>query len=100
MSDTNGEYITLADAAREFPNRPHTATVIRWAMVGVTVSGGRERVKLGTTKIGGRRYTSRADIDEFLARLNASPNKARSVTLRRARDMARAEEEMDAEGIE
>ncbi len=100
MSDTNGGYIPLSNAAREFPNRPHSATVIRWAMVGVKVGDARERVKLGSTKIGGRRYTSRADIDEFLARLNASAAKAGPVTRRRARDMARAEQEMDAEGIE
>ena len=46
-----GEFIALTAAAREFPDRPHVATLLRWALRGV----GPDRVKLETWKCGGRR---------------------------------------------
>lgn len=62
------EYIALNDAANFIPNRPHRATVWRWALRGI-VRGG-EVVKMKTKAIGARRYTTRADIDAFLSACN------------------------------
>ena len=50
--------------------RPHVATAHRWASRGV------KGVRLNTTKIGGRTYVSREQLDAFLAALN-SPAGAR-----------------------
>jgi hypothetical protein len=60
--------IPLNDAPKHIPNRPHRATCWRWALRGIQRSG--ETVKLKTTAVGARRYTTRADIAEFLARCN------------------------------
>jgi len=57
--------------ARDFiPGRPHIATITRWRLTGVLDPSG-ERVKLRTTRVGGRHMISLADIERFLARLNA-----------------------------
>ncbi|MFO0881551.1 MAG: DUF1580 domain-containing protein [Gemmataceae bacterium] len=54
----------------------HPSTCFRWALKGV----GRKRIRLETTKIGGRRFTSKQAIQRFLDRLNreASSNGHRS----------------------
>ena len=57
--DTN-LYLSLRDAAREIPSRPHINTIRRWVLKG---SRGR---KLKAQMIGGRWYTTRSALREFL----------------------------------
>lgn len=62
------DVMTLKDAAKALPNRPHVSTIWRWATHGV----GPERKKLETISIGGRRYTSRQAMLRFAAMLTAN----------------------------
>ena len=66
--EQEADIIALNDAAKFIPNRPHRATIWRWALRGIIRRG--ETVKLKTTAVGARRYMTRADIAEFLARCN------------------------------
>jgi|GEM_PF-737569 len=68
--DQTTEIIPLNDAGKFIPNRPHRATIWRWALRGIQRCG--ETVKLKTTAVGARRYTTRADIDQFLNACNGS----------------------------
>lgn len=52
--------ITLTEAARSLPNKPHVATLYRWMSRGV------RGIRLRTFLVGGRRYTSREALDEFI----------------------------------
>jgi hypothetical protein len=56
----NESHITLAEAARLLPGRPHSSTLARWALRGV------KGVRLETVKVGGRRFTSREAIERFI----------------------------------
>ncbi|MFO0877884.1 MAG: DUF1580 domain-containing protein [Gemmataceae bacterium] len=50
-----------------FPSRKvHPSTCVRWAMQGV----GRQRIKLETKMIGGRRFTSKQAVLRFIDRLS------------------------------
>lgn len=52
---------------------PSRATVHRWSTVGVVARDG-ERVKLRTTKIGGRVFVTDEDLAEFVRRTNQGPS--------------------------
>lgn len=65
------QYIPLNDSSRFILGRPHRATVWRWALRGIKRGG--KTVKLNTTAVGARRYTTLADIDRFLLACNGSP---------------------------
>ena len=58
-------YILLSRAGRLLSTRPSPATLWRWAQRGI------DGVKLRTYKIGGRRYTTAADLEHFVASLSA-----------------------------
>lgn len=78
--DQMTDYIALNDAGKFIPNRPHRATIWRWALRGIQRGG--ETVKLKTTAVGARRYTTRADIAEFaefLARCNGQDTVQKNV---------------------
>lgn len=60
------ELLSLPDAAKILPGRPHVATLFRWHKRGV------RGVRLATVLIAGRRYTSRAALDEFVAATTAA----------------------------
>ena len=62
------DYIPMNDASQFIPGRPHRATVWRWCLKGVRRHG--EMVRLKTVAVGGRRYTTRADIESFLTACN------------------------------
>ncbi len=85
------ELITIADAARIVPTRPHIGTIFRWMTRGV-----RGRV-LASWLIGGQRFTSRVAIEDFLAALNGS--EPPSITEERERAIAAAERELDEAGV-
>jgi hypothetical protein len=95
MSDLAQEYFPLTQAGRNAPpglERLHAKTWMRWALRGV----GSPRVKLRTWKLGGRRYTNRHAIEQFLAELNPRTNPAASDPVR---SHDQAEHELLAEGF-
>ena len=68
-------FVPIAKASREFRPPVSTPTVQRWIRVGVN------GVKLATIKIGGRRYTTKTAIREFLlAQQKTEPEIVRSET--------------------
>lgn len=62
--DETDRPLPFKEAVRFFKSRPHEQTVRRWAKNGVLRAG--RRVKLGSLKIGGRVFTNRQFIKEFL----------------------------------
>ncbi len=67
-------HLSLRDAAREIPSRPHINTLRRWILRG---SRGR---KLEAQMIGGRWYTTRDALREFLATPANNPFSGRRLT--------------------
>ncbi len=61
---TDEALITLAQAANTLPNRPHRATVWRWARKGVLARDG-ERVYLRVRRYGGCVFTTAMWLAEF-----------------------------------
>lgn len=78
---------SLAEAARRLPNRPHVSTLWRWYLRGV------RGVRLKTVVVGGRRYTTAAYLEDFVAHLSAPRSSASPPESRlRADQKARAAE--------
>ncbi len=63
---SNERSISLSEAAKLLPTRPHLSTLCRWSSVGV------RGVRLESTLIGGRRVTTKESVDRFLRSLNGS----------------------------
>lgn len=78
------ELLSLAQAARLIPSRPHVSTLWRWCGRGV------RGVRLRTVIVGGRRYTTAAYVADFVAELSASPEAAPAVPAGRARQISSA----------
>ena len=57
-------YLTLSQAAKRLPNRPHAGSVWRWCRKGVRSRSGR-RIHLDHVRIGGRIYVTDEAIDQF-----------------------------------
>ena len=98
MLQLDEELITLTQAARDFPvkaQKPHVSTVVRWSLRGV----GKGRVKLETVMIGGRRYTSRAALLRFVARLSGEAVEKENLSRERTEAIERAGRELDADDI-
>ena len=64
------QHFRIADLPDAIPGRPSVQAIWRWILTGILDSGG-ERIRLASTKIGGRRVVSRVNLDEFIARLNS-----------------------------
>jgi hypothetical protein len=90
------ELLSLAQAARRLPGRPHISTLHRWANPGV------KGVRLETVRLGGRRFTSVEALQRFTERLNAgsegSAEPTRCRPSRRKRD-EQVERELERLGI-
>lgn len=56
--------ITLAEACKRVPGRPHASTLWRWCRKGVVSRGG-DRVHLRHVRMGSRVFTSNSWIEEF-----------------------------------
>ena len=88
--------ITISEAARRLPGRVAFSTIWRWALQGVRC------VRLETTVIGGRRYTSIEAMQRFsercLAAANGEPAPTRTAK-QREREIAAAEAVLDEAGI-
>jgi hypothetical protein len=74
------DLISLAEAGRALPGRPHVSTLWRWVTHGI----GPERTRLETVSVGGRRYTSRQALRRFVAvRSDCDGKSERGVSARR-----------------
>jgi hypothetical protein len=62
------ELLTFKQAAAELPGRPHISTLHRWRLRGT------KGIRLTTCVVGGRRYTSREAIRQFVAAVTARSN--------------------------
>ncbi len=83
-------YLSMRDAAKRLPTRPHVSTVVRWAERGCRGH------RLKTWLIGGARVTSEEALAAFLAALNGG----RVETARkREKEIEAAEATLDAAGI-
>ncbi len=103
--------LSLSEAARLLPTRPHGSTLWRWARKGVKSRAGR-RIRLEHIRIGHRVFTSiealdrfvsavaDADVEHFELQTERSPVKLdRRSLAQKQRDMAEAEAELATEGI-
>lgn len=71
--EATAELIPLGEATEHIPlnPKPHRSAAWRWAMQGLWIDG--RVVKLRSRKVGGRRYTTIADIEAFLTACDQSP---------------------------
>ena len=84
--------LTFSQAARQIPGRPGISTIHRWWRRGV------RGIKLATTLVGGRRYTSSEAIARFIAVAQGQPPLIRTPG-QRQRAIGRAEQNLDRENI-
>lgn len=85
-----GAALTMAEAARRIPTRPHIATIRRWARKGVY------GVRLKTFRAGRREFVTEADLERFLRECSV----AQDESLAEASDSHReAEQALDALGV-
>jgi hypothetical protein len=88
--------ITIGEASKALPSRPHIATVWRW------VYHGCRGIKLETVNIGGRRLTSSEALQRFIERSTAAAN-GDTIPVRSAKQRQKAveaaERELAAAGI-
>ena len=67
---TTDDYLSLSEAAKIAPGRPHVSAVWRWCRLGiVTRAGG--RVFLKHLRAGGRVFTAAQWLDDFFVALQA-----------------------------
>ncbi|MEE8172695.1 MAG: DUF1580 domain-containing protein [Alphaproteobacteria bacterium] len=84
------QLLTLAEAAKRLPTRPHVSTIWRWA-----ATGGLETVRLG-----GRVYTSIEAIERFAEHRGGRPKPPEhEPTPRRQREIADAERRLTQAGF-
>ena len=92
----NEELLTITQAAKRCPARPHVATMWRWVLNGL------DGVKLDSIKVGGKRLTSAEAISRFIAATTAQasgePLPSRSPK-QRERAVEQAERELAAAGV-
>lgn len=82
--------VSLKEATRLYPGtKPHISTVVRHALYGV--SG----VRLQSWRVGGRRMTSRAAIEQFVATLSEPSKK----TSRPTTESNEVDQQLDHLGI-
>jgi hypothetical protein len=62
----NEQLVSLAEASKLVPGRPHISSIFRWMGNGV------RGVKLESCLLGGRRYTSVEALERFAARTTAA----------------------------
>jgi len=87
------DHIPLSEAAQLIPGRPHTSAVWRWCRNGILTRSG-ERIRLAHVRVGGRLFTSRSAIEQFVQATTASdceyfePSETRSEHRRNASSLA------------
>ena len=65
------EYLTLSQAAKRLPNRPHAASIWRWCRRGIRSRSGK-RIYLEHRRFGGRLFVSDEALDQFGRELAAA----------------------------
>lgn len=88
--------ISLKDAARRLPGRPHVSTLWRWSTRGV------RNIRLETSLVGARRFTSLEAIARFLERINrgSDPTGGSNYDVKTRRtEIERAKQELEADGF-
>ena len=96
MSIFSEPVLTLTEAAKLLPGRPHISTLHRWRTRGV------HGVKLITEKVGGRRVVAIGDLEAFIAATTAAADGKPAPTRtakKRLRAIEDAERELDLAGI-
>lgn len=89
------EFISLAEAARLIPGRPHLSTFYRWRTRGVN------GIKLETVRIGGRRMISRSALVQFITAVTAAVDQhdpKMMLSAHRQNMIIHAEKELDRRG--
>ena len=87
------DYLTLSQAAKTLPGRPHVSTLWRWATRGV-----RDR-KLQTVLRGGRRFTRSLWLDDFLVPQDDAPATTSRTNRQREAAIDKAAAELESAGI-
>ena len=64
---TTDRLISLSEAAKITPGRPHTATLTRWCRPGIKARTG-ERVRLRHWRVGRKIFTTAEALEEFFER--------------------------------
>ncbi len=94
MIDISSEdLLSLGEAAKLIPGRPHCTTIWRWSCRGVA------GVQLESIKLGRTRYTSREALQRFAARLARADPLQQSPTPSAKKRLRQAEAELDQAGI-
>ena len=84
----NDKLLTLQQATKRVPGKPHVSTVFRW-----TANG-----KLDSVKVGGKRFTSVEAILRFIEKSTGQKLRSKPTRQRRTQ-LANAERELQADGI-
>ena len=105
--------LTLTEAARVVPGRPHASTLWRWARRGIRARNG-QRIRLRHQRLGARVYVTRDWLDQFATEVAAAdceaidaeeddldvpPQAKHSKPRNRDAAIDRAEQRLIAEGI-
>lgn len=97
MIDISSEsLLTISQAAKSLPGRPHTSTLWRWVNRGV------RNYRLETCMIGGRRFTSQEALARFFRRLSGAVSNEQAplqTSCERTRADAEADKILDRAGI-
>ncbi|MCA9070741.1 MAG: DUF1580 domain-containing protein [Planctomycetaceae bacterium] len=59
------DYLTITEASKRFPGRPHISSVWRWIL------NGSNGIKLETVKVNGRRFKTMERIEKFIEQTTA-----------------------------
>ncbi len=102
-------YITLTEAAKRCPNRPHTNSVWRWCRKGIKARSG-EQIYLDHIRVGGTIHTTESAVHDFFEKVAqadqeyfqkpdrpAQPRKTSDTV--RDRQIAKATAELEKAGI-
>ena len=84
---TGAEMLSPRGVARSLPGQHHPHKVLRWILDGLLVEG--RRVRLAATKVGGRWFVAREDLEAFLAATRGP--KAEALARLRLRALAHGE---------
>lgn len=91
------DFVELRRLPDFIPGRPNKSTVFRWVQSGVNAPDG-ERIRLRSTRIGGRIFARLSDLEAFLRRLNQTdedtPQETDADQLRRSREAGAALERL------
>ena len=61
IDPSNNTLLTLSEASRLLPGRPHKSTILRWGKRGI------RSVRLNLVRVGGRWHVSRRALERFIA---------------------------------